>query len=551
MPTNVLNLFLAFIEGFALILSPCILPILPILLAGSIEGGKKRPLGIILGFALVFSLFTLFSHFLVQATGINLNILRDISFVLLGLFGLVMLSNYWTEKLSTWTQKLANIGSNIKVLNTAQGGFWSGFFLGGLVSLIWTPCAGPILAAALVQIATQKTLVASFVTLLAFSLGSILPMIIIAVLGQKIIRSIGFLKKKTIILRKIFGAIIILTTLVLAYISHFKPEYFALLASQPSNPPEAKNISVTQFNNLTDKLNAHYPAPAIAGITAWIHSPPLNLQELRGKVILIDFWTYSCINCIRTLPYLLAWDKHYRDHGLVIIGVHTPEFEFEKNLENVKQAVARFGIQYPVALDNNYVTWQNYNNSYWPAHFLIDQNGQVVYTHFGEGDYDVTEHNIRILLGMNPKNSIAPQNYKISYAQTPETYFGYARAARFASPQNLKSDSISLYTFPAQLSQDQWALSGEWLVREQNIRAMKFNAAIKINFYASQVYLVMGSINNEPIKVQVLLNNKPIGVVTVTNQKLYEMASFATPTNGELTLIISQPGVELYTFTFG
>ena len=434
-----LNFILAFLEGFALILSPCILPILPIMLSGTIEGGKRRPLGIITGFAITFTLFTLLSHFLVTHLGINLDRLRDAAFILIILFGVVMVSSYLTEKFSLLTQKVANIGTKFTSGDQQGGGFLSGVLLGGLISLVWTPCAGPILAAALIQIAVQKTALGSFLALFAFALGSVTPMLIIALLGKKLVRSIGFIKKRTELLRKIFGIIIIVTTLALAYVSHFRPDLFALLSAPGTAAPVETTAVPSSTTGLADGLLIPYAAPALAGLGPWINSEPLTLAQLKGKVVLIDFWTYSCINCIRTLPYLLAWDKAYRDQGLVIIGVHTPEFEFEKNADNVRQAVARFGIHYPVALDSQYATWNNYNNSYWPAHYLIDKQGKVVYQHFGEGDDATTEHNIRVLLGLNPMKKMVAAGLNEAtpnYEQTPETYLGYARSENSPAPKH-------------------------------------------------------------------------------------------------------------------
>lgn len=550
-----INFSLAFLEGLALIVSPCILPILPILLSSTITGGKRRPLGIIIGFSLTFAVFTLLSHFLVAHLKINLDLIRDIAFILILLFGIVMVSDYLTEKFNLFTQKLANIGNQQTSPDSKQNGFFSGLLMGSLISLIWTPCAGPILAAALIQIAVQKTTAGAFLALLAFAIGSAVPMLIIALLGKTFINRIDFIKKRTGVLRKIFGIIIILTTVILAYISHFRPQVFASL-SKPVTPASTKI-------KIPDESLAPYPAPALAGLGPWINSPPLTLAQLRGKVVLIDFWTYSCINCIRTLPYLLMWDKKYRDHGLVIIGVHTPEFEFEKNPDNVRQAVMRFNIHYPVALDNQYMTWNNYNNSYWPAHYLIDKNGQVVSEQFGEGHYAETERNIQILLGLPiEKTAALPSTAPTDYTQTPETYLGSDRAENFANSEPLNSGQTKLYTFPSSLSLDHWALQGEWTINAESILSHAQGAAIKIHFHAEQVYAVIGNTTGKSIQIKVLLNGQPIaqensgadvqnGVLTVTTHRLYALAHLPQRMSGELTLIVEGPELEFYTFTFG
>lgn len=319
-------------------------------------------------------------------------------------------------------------------------------------------------------------------------------------------------------------------------------------------------IAFAQSNPLENALPNPYPAPQIAGIVAWVNSSPLTNEQLKGKVVLIDFWTYSCINCIRTLPYLKDWYGKYHSKGFEIIGVHTPEFEFEKNLDNVKSAVQKDGILYPVALDSNFVTWQNFKNLYWPAHYLIDQNGNVVYQHFGEGDYDVTENNIRYLLGMN-KATTPIMAEEASFPLTPETYLGFAREQNYASPETISKGKPQTYSFPASLSENQWALQGSWIIGPEYIVSAFSQAAIKIKFNAKKVFVVMGSSNGKPIQVRVALNGAPIkdekgkdvkeGVMTVTQHRLYEAVVLPGTDTGELQLTASDPGLEVYTFTFG
>lgn len=308
-------------------------------------------------------------------------------------------------------------------------------------------------------------------------------------------------------------------------------------------------ISFSFADTLQNALPNPYPAPQIAGIVAWINSPALTNEQLKGKVVLIDFWTYSCINCIRTLPYLKDWYGKYHSKGFEIIGVHTPEFEFEKNLENVKSAVQKDGILYPVALDSNFVTWQNFKNSYWPAHYLIDQNGNVVYQHFGEGEYDVTENNIRALLGMN--KTTASIKEEPSFALTPETYLGYARAQNYSSPETITKGMPKQYSFPSSLSDNQWALQGSWIIGPEYIVSAFSQASLKIKFNAKKVFIVMGSANGKPILVKLLLNGAPKAEITVTQHRLYNAIELPATGNGELQLTASDPGLEVYTFTFG
>lgn len=540
MQIELLNYVLAFLEGFALIISPCILPILPVILSGSIQGGKKRPFGIIIGFVVVFVLFTFFSRKLVAIFGIDLNIIRNISLALLFMFGIVMLSNYLTDKFDLLTQRLANVGSSLKIFNEPNSGFSSGILFGSLIGIIWTPCAGPILAAVILQTILQKTDLSSFITVLFFGIGVSIPMLIITIFGNTITTKFSFFKTHAISLRRLLGYIIIASVVYMIYGSG--------ITISLTKPKE--NLLIPQ-KMLIHSLNKIYPMPQINGIAAWINSEPLQSAQLKNKVILIDFWTYSCINCIRTLPYLKDWYEKYHDQGLIIIGVHSPEFDFEKDLSNVKKAVANLGIKYPVALDNNYITWQNFNNHYWPAHYLIDKNGNVVYEHFGEGEYDVTENNIRFLLGLNSKPM---QAEKTAYVpQTPETYLGYERADRFNSPEFFANNKSKLYSYPEKLNDDAWALKGNWIIEDQRIIADSPSSAIKLHFRAGKVYVVMGIAAKNPIKVKLFLNGNPapIGEVEVTTHTLYTLLDLSSSIDGTLEIVATEPGLEMYAFTFG
>jgi cytochrome c biogenesis protein CcdA/thiol-disulfide isomerase/thioredoxin len=548
MQSDFINILLGFIEGFALIISPCILPILPIILASSLSGSKKRPLGIIIGFTLSFAIVAFFSRKFVHYSGIDLNLLRYISYAFLLLFGFILLSSYLSEKFSHLTQRFSNLGS-VFSKNNPQGGFLSGLFIGGLVAIVWTPCAGPILAAVIVQTVMQKTTLSSFFTLVAFALGAAIPMYIIAFYGKQLIDSFSFFKTKARLFRKILGAIIIAAVVYMIY-----------------SERELVSTSVVQSTIKTSKalqdgLWRPYKAPEIEGIEAWINSPPLKFADLKGKVVLIDFWTYSCINCIRSLPYLKDWYNKYHNKGLVIIGIHSPEFDFEKNLANVKAAVNRYGIAYPVALDNRFVTWSNFHNQYWPAHYLINKEGEIVYTHFGEGSYDVTENNLRFLLGLDDLNLVrADASSPPTYGQTPETYLGYARADRNFSPY-LQQDKAALYSFSAKLAANAWSLEGLWQVKEAKIVAAKANAALKIHFNAGKVFVVMGNGSAKPIKVKLLLNGEPLievqgkdvksSTVLVDKHSIYEIIAAKQFSSGILELIATEPGLEIYTFTFG
>jgi len=557
---DILNLALAFLEGLALILSPCILPILPIVLSGSLTGGVRRPFGIVTGFVIFFALFTLFSRALVEYLGINLDVLRQISYLLIIGFGIVLCSDYLSEKFNQLTGSIANAGQAVSGQGRADG-FFSGVYLGLFISLIWVPCGGPILASAIIQTAVEKTSLLGFLSFLFFALGSAIPMLIIALTGRKIIGHLHFLKDNAQMLRKLFGLIIILAASysIVSGTSAAYTDYQPI----PATPNVVLPMNTKAEHTLINGLGTPYKAPLLDTQGTWINSPPLTLESLKGKVVLIDFWTYSCINCIRTLPYLNTWYEKYKKDGLVIIGVHTPEFEFEKNASNVQAAVEKFGITYPVVLDNNYVTWQHFHNDYWPAHYLIDKNGLVVYQHFGEGDNESTEYNIRALLGLNAKESTTTikSDTNNTLVETPETYLGYQRAAAFYNQQEALDDEPALYQFPANLPTNTWSLAGKWLIGSEHITTQDNNARIEINFLAEKVFVVMGSAENKPVNVQVKLNGQPIGSkgghdvnnnqFTVTTHRLYDVANVGTEGKGLLELVIEGAGVEIYTFTFG
>lgn len=536
-----ITLFLSFIEGFALILSPCILPILPLVLASSLDGSKRKPLGVITGFCLSFSLFAFFSRIISVYFNLNLNHVRYLAFALLLILGLILISDFLSNLFSKMTTVIANIFSNKVAKKKQQSGYLSGFIIGSLIALVWTPCAGPILATVLVQILLQDSNFKSFLMLLVFAIGAAIPMLIIAIGGHKIKESFQFFKAHAFLFRKVLGLIIILATLFIIYQEN----------SQPTVRIEGKNSSLKITKTLEKALWQPYGAPKIEGIQNWFNSKPLTLSELKGKVILVDFWTYSCINCIRTLPYLKDWYHRYRDQGLVIIGIHSPEFEFEKDKENLKSALARFAIDYPVAMDNQLITWRNFNNHYWPAHYLINQQGNVVYTHFGEGEYDITENNIRYLLGLNGVNKSVSTNQNYAFGQTGETYLGYERSSSDLRPNPYPASVATQFNYPAVLNLNSWALEGKWQILADKIVSAEPKAAIKIHFQAAKVYAVMDKTTKEPIQVKVLVNGQEIKNIEVKKAGLFSLYETKNAKKATLELIAKPKGLEIFTFTFG
>ena len=534
---NPVEIGLSFVEGLALIASPCILPVLPLVLSASVEGGKKRPFGIIAGFVLSFTLFAMLSRKLVMAFDIDLDLIKYGSLILLAAFGLVLLSEHLSGKFAALTQRFANAGTTLT--QNAKEGFGSGVIIGLLIGLVWTPCAGPILATVLVQVIRQESDLAGFLIIGSFALGAGVPMLLIALSGRKLINKLSFFTTHAGAVRKGFGVLILLSVAFIAS----GIDVQSLFSKQDN--------TIITTTGLHDALPAPYPAPEFAGIEAWLNSKPLTMQSLKGKVVLIDFWTYSCINCVRTLPYVTQWDQKYRDKGLVIIGVHAPEFEFEKSRANVEAALLRHNIQYPVALDNKLDTWTHFKNRYWPAHYLINQQGQVVYTHFGEGKYNVTEHNIRTLLGLKGEMQTAPTPTAPTAKLTPETYLGFARSKNFGGEENVKTATSSNFHFPPSLSEDHWALSGTWSIEPQRIVSTEANAGLQLHFNARKVFLVLGSKNNTPIHVTIKLNGQSATPLTITHHTLYELIDQQTHKPGQLEITADSPGLEAYAFTFG
>lgn len=545
---NPLEIGLALVEGLALIASPCILPVLPLMLSSSVDGGKARPFGITFGFVLSFSVFVLLSRQLINFLQVDPDVIRYTSLFLLFGLGLVMVSKKLSQKFSELTQGLADVGS--KSGGGDKQGFLSGMGIGALIGLVWTPCAGPILAAVLVQVIRQQTDVQSVLVTLAFAIGAAIPMLVITLAGKTLIKRFRVLTQHTETVRKVFAVLILLSVAYMGY-GMYLPSLFNGRAPMPDD-----GLS------LQEGLKTPYDAPEFQGIEAWLNSPALTMSQLRGKVVLVDFWTYSCINCVRTLPTLTAWDDKYRDKGLVIIGVHAPEFEFEKNIENVKKAIDKNEIHYPVALDNSLATWVNFNNRYWPAHYLIDREGRVVYTHFGEGKYDVTENNIRYLLGFKKPSEEYSGTPPALLGETPETYLGYTRADRFTSMSALQKDEVSAYLPTNIVSIHNWTLSGLWKVEGDKITALEKGSHLRLNFKAKKVFLVMGTTKGDSQNVTLKLNGAPVSAdtagkdvlksrLTVDGHTLYELINQPTPENSMLEITAEGPGIEMYAFTFG
>lgn len=563
----IILLIFAFLSGIITVLSPCILPVLPILLAVSIGEGKYRPLGIICGVIVSFTFFTLSLTVIVHATGISPNVLRYCAIGLLILFGLTLIFPRLEQLFSQLTGGIANLGTQIESQSARLGGgFWSGFMVGSALGLIWAPCAGPILATIVTLVATSSITLGTVLLTLAYSAGTALPMFLIMYGSNKIISSTMSLGAYTQLIRTLFGIIMIAGALAILFhadvaLQQFTLNYFPSLSIE-NNPTVRNEIEkfkqqATGIPLLSAAPHVGGAAPDFVGIQEWINTKPLSPATLRGTVFLVDFWTYSCINCVRTLPYLKKWYTDYHDKGFTIVGIHTPEFEFEKDPANVKSAVKRFGIEYPVALDNEYKTWQNYHNSYWPAHYLADQTGIIKEIHFGEGNYTETENEIRKLLGLEP---ITQGKQEVVRArQTPETYLGASRGRSYSN--TIKPNQISDYSYSGALGQDQVGLTGQWYVAPEFIQSNSDSARLSINFTANRVYLVMASAQSKPVTL--FLDDNPLPAefagkdVTDTNtlivkeSRMYDLIDLKKNNGNHLLTLQVPKDVQLYAFTFG
>jgi cytochrome c biogenesis protein CcdA/thiol-disulfide isomerase/thioredoxin len=540
----VLLLLFAVIAGAGTALSPCVLPILPALLSAGATGGRRRPFGIVLGLAITFTITIVGLAEVVDGVGLGDGSLRSLAVLVLLGFGVLLLVPRLADRVEALLSPLARFGPQ----NTGDG-FLSGVAVGAALGFVYAPCAGPILAAVISVSAASGETVAVAV---AYAIGSAAALLALSLVGRRLLD-----RFRGPWLQRAMGVVMVLTALAIATDrdAAFQNTIADDLPSWIVNPTGDIERSTTVAKELDDlrgeskfaasgdglpELGA---APDFTGVTQWLNSKPLTLQSLRGRVVLIDFWTYTCINCLRTLPYLKAWDERYRDRGLTIVGVHTPEFGFEKDTANVEDAIKRNDLRYPVAQDNDYGTWDAWGNQYWPAKYLIDTKGQVRYVHFGEGEYDKTEAAIRSLLP--DKDLGAPagkQRGEVPGNATPETYLGVARAQGWEpSPQPGTHD----YPGITRLDQDRFALGGRWKVDDESATAVH-DATLRAHVRGKSVYLVLGGSG----QVDVSVDGKHEKTVDVDGQRLYELMRRPGAGEHELELRFDD-GVAGYAFTFG
>ena len=538
-----LLLAIGFVAGIVTALSPCVLPVLPIVLAGGATG--RRPLAIVAGIVVSFTVFTLFAAWLLDVLGLPDDLLRNLAIALLFVVAISLLVPQVAERLARPLQFLTRRSAGDK------GG---GFLLGASLGLVFVPCAGPVLAAVSVIAARRDVGLESVLLTLAYAAGAALPMLAIAFAGA---RAAHVFRAHAVAIRRVSGVLVGAAALAIAFgvdrnFQTVLPGYTESLQERFERSAAAQR----ELRELTGgrdpvatgagdaELEDYGPAPDFHGIARWLNSEPLTLRELRGRVVLIDFWTYSCINCLRTLPYLRAWDERYRDAGLTIVGVHSPEFAFERVESNVRENMRKLGVRYPVALDNDFVTWQSWHNQYWPAKYLIDKRGNVRYFHFGEGEYAETEEAIRTLLGSDAPAASGLADESPSGLVTPESYLGYERLARNAGDPVVKGEPHA-YTFPRGLEANELAFGGVWTVEDERAVA-GLSSGLRLQYRARDVFLVLTGKGS----VEVLVDGKRERIVPVRGDRLYTLVE--RPQLGDHLLELRfTPGVAAYAFTFG
>jgi cytochrome c biogenesis protein CcdA/thiol-disulfide isomerase/thioredoxin len=582
-----LLLFFTFLSGIVTIFAPCIWPILPIVLSASVSGGKKKPLGLVTGLAVSFIFFTLTLAAIVKVIPFDPEALRYLAVVIIGFLGLVLIVPWLGDRLEVAVSKLSGIGG--RFTHGRGDGFGGGFITGVALGLIWTPCAGPILAAVATVAATQAVGYQAFLLIVTYVIGVCVPLYILTLIGGRVLTGTRAFSAYTGIIQKVFGVVMILSALMIftgydrklqTTILEKFPSYGSFLKVFENQAEKTGQLEVlrTGKENMKDvqsgildsmfqpNLQNLGPAPELTGINGWLNSDPLTMKSLRGKVVLVDFWTYSCINCIRTLPYVTSWYEKYKDQGLVVIGVHTPEFAFEHKKENVAEALKKYKITYPVAQDNDYATWQAYSNRYWPAHYLIDAQGNIRETHFGEGGYEETEMAIQALLkeagAEITDTEVTKEMGDVSAGpKTPETYLGSGRAENLRSPE-VVTGALQSFTQPSTLPLHGYAFEGQVQVGAEQA-LMKTESALTLSFQGSKVFLVMRpGITGAVSKVKILLDGAPIaqsvsgkdvrnGEVVIDGDHLYELIDFQGENKKAIIKIITEEGdTEVYAFTF-
>jgi cytochrome c biogenesis protein CcdA/thiol-disulfide isomerase/thioredoxin len=573
-----LLILFALLAGAGTALSPCVLPVLPAVLSAGVTGGRRRPLGVATGLALSFTFATVALVYVIDALGLPDDFARKLAIVVLAVFGVTLLVPPLSDRVEAWASGLVGGPRGLR-----GEGFWGGLVLGASLGFVYAPCAGPILAGVITVSAMQQFTADKLLVALAYGTGSAAVLYAILLGGRRVTDRLGPLKGRV---NYLMGAVMVAVAVLLITNTDIRFET-SLARSAPDflvNPTRSIEDSSAVRDNLASlhgptrseageseaaagkRLPVLAQAPNFLRTQRWFNTRgggPLSIRGLRGKVVLVDFWTYTCVNCIRTLPHVEAWYRRYGRDGLVVVGVHTPEFPFEKEAGNVAEAIRANGLTYPVVQDNDYGTWTAYRNQYWPAKYLIDAQGRIRYVHFGEGSYDTTERAIRSLLAergerrLGRETRVRAQTPSAGLA-TPESYLGGARAERVANGP-LRPGTRDYRLPQGALPPDALAYGGRWRISAEAATA-RGGSRLELNFGARRVFCVLGS-PAAPRPLRVLLDGRPIpdrlagadvhgGVATVGAQRLYRLVDLAKVQRHTLTLRFA-PGVSGYAFTFG
>ena len=559
---------IGFLGGLITGISPCILPVLPVIFFAGTPAGttapalssRLRPYLVIAGLVVSFSLVTLAGSALLSWMRLPQDTIRWVALAALVAIGLGLIFPRFEALLEKPFSRLPQ-----RQFGSGKGGFGLGLTLG----VLYVPCAGPVLAAIVVAGATGTIGVEIVALTLSFAVGAALPLLFFALAGRRISERVAAFRRRQRTIRLVAGVVTILLAVALVFnlpaaLQRTIPDYTAALQEQVGGGEQLReqldlgglvNEQNAQLSNCTNgapELESCGPAPDIRNITAWLNTPggaPIALESLRGKVVLIDFWAYSCINCQRAIPHLVDWYDAYRDRGLEVIGVHTPEYAFEKVQANVVSGAEDLGITYPIAMDNAFSTWTNYRNRYWPAHYLIDKQGVVRHIKFGEGDYATTEKLIRQLLSDGddaalPAATERPDGTPTT-PTTPETYFSVGKVVNYGGTGRY-DEGTHTFEFPDQLAPDRFALRGPWALDYQGATAQSDGATIKLNYHARNVYLVVGGTGT----VRVTRDGVSTDLPVAGPPNMRQIVADDTDSAGSIEVSLDE-GLQAYSFTYG
>jgi cytochrome c biogenesis protein CcdA/thiol-disulfide isomerase/thioredoxin len=573
---------LAYLGGIFTIVSPCILPVLPFVFSRAdqpfLKSGLPTLLGMTTTFALVATLAAFGGGWAVAANDYG----RIIALFVMALFGLALIFSELSERLSRPLVALGNRLVQRAETDDTRSSVWSSLLLGVATGLLWAPCAGPILGLILTGAALEGASARTTLLLVAYAAGAATSLALALLAGGRVFNAMKQSLGAGEWLRRGLGVAVLvavaaiglgadtglLTRLSLASTAPLEQRLVDLVHSNPSANDQRENTTAAEA------LPVEGRAPSLSGAVEWLNSKPLTPDALKGKVVLIDFWTYSCINCLRSIPYVRAWAEKYKDQGLVVIGIHSPEFAFEKNVANVRKAVSDLKVDYPVAIDNDFAIWRAFRNQYWPAHYFIDASGNIRHHHFGEGDYEGSERVIKKLLAEAGRTNVADKMVTVSASgaeaasmfanvESPETYIGYARAANFVSSGGAARDVAHDYRGEPKML-NQWALAGNWTVGPEHAALNSERGSIVYRFHARDLHLVLGpGADKKPIRFRVTVDGKEPGdnhgsdvaadgLGTVTEERLYQLVRQSGDIQDRTFAIeFLDPGVKAYAFTFG